>query len=78
MLFILVDFHDKITETFQILLLFVLLFVDPCLDKLSSEIRMHVKQRQQKFIDGPFGKEEVMVDDDCFFIIIDELLVALC
>ena len=38
---------------------------------------MHIKQRQQKFIDGPFGKEEIMVDDDSFFIIIDELLVAL-
>lgn len=77
MFLVLVDFHNKIAQTFQVLLLLLLLFVDPCLDKLPSEVRMYVEQRQQKFIDDPFGEEEIMIDNDSFFIIIDELLVAL-
>lgn len=77
MFLILVYLHYKIAEAFKVLLFLLLLLVDSDFDQLASEVRMHVKQGQEKFVDGSFGEEEIMIDDDCFLIIIDELLVAL-
>jgi hypothetical protein len=72
-LLVLVQFHHNLAYAFQVLLFLGLLQLNLFLDHLAGERGPLEQDWEDQFADGALGEEEVVVRQDCRFVVLEEL-----